>query len=68
MALGVLVICIVDKNRSPKKNTFGPKYQNFGGQNLTFLVLAALPVDAFNTKEVSNWFSDMGVPKIVLPP
>ena len=68
VALGVLVICIVDKNRSPKKNTFGPKYQNFWGQNLTFLALAAPPVNVFNTKEVSYWFPKMGVPKVVLPP
>ena len=32
------------------------------------LVLRASPVNVFNTKDVSYWFPNMGVPKVFLPP
>ena len=32
------------------------------------LVLWASPVNVFNTKDVSYWFPNMGVPKVFLPP
>ena len=40
------------------------KYKRIWGQNVTFLALGALPVNVFNTKEVSYWFPDMRVPKV----
>ena len=68
VALGVLVICPFDKKlRCPnKKLTFLSQIQIFSGQNCTFLSQGASPVNVFNTKEVSHWFPDVRVPKVLL--
>ena len=64
MALGVLVICIVDKNCSPKKY-FWPQVSKFFGSKFDIFGFGS-PAGKFFTNEVSYWFPDMGVPKVVL--
>ena len=74
VALGILMICPVDKNPDSKtKIEFWSQYIILG-QNCTFSFLRSFrpigspPVNVFNMKEVSHWFPDLRVPKILLLP
>ena len=54
-----------------QKNTFGPKYSIFWVKIAHFhpyRPIGATPVNVFNTKEVSHWFPDTRVPKVLLLP
>ena len=74
VALGILVICPVDKNPDSKtKIEFWSQYIILG-QNCTFSFLRSFrpigspPVNVFNMKEVSHRPPDLRVPKILLLP
>ena len=61
VALGILVICPVDKNPDSKYQNFWVKIAHF----CSLRTIGAAPVNVFNTKEVSHWFPDM---KVLLSP
>ena len=72
VALGILVICPVDKNRDSKtKLTFGPKYPNFRVKIAYFRPqrpIGAALVNVFNMKKVPHWFPGMRARKVLLHP
>ena len=68
----LLVICPFDKeSRFQSKNWCCPKYQNIGVKIALFRLqrpIGASPVNIFHTKQVSNRFPIMRVPKVLLLP
>ena len=71
VALGILVICPVDKNCDyHQKIDFAPNIQICGSKS-TFCPqwpIGSSSINVFSTKKVSPWFPDMRVPEVLLSP